>query len=158
MKEAAAAEHERDARREDGRADLRDAGAGVKNEQDSDRHRREETRRGGRPRESEARQLAAGSWFDCRTCAHPKVTSSGDGLSPAAELGRLFKAATRSLLRRHTWRLDSCEPQPSRRRGLGHRQTRGYHAAERDPIAWELGEIVYLSGASTVAPDTILEL
>ena len=41
MKEGAAAEHERDARREDGCADLRDAGAGVKNEQDSNRHRNE---------------------------------------------------------------------------------------------------------------------
>ena len=52
MKEAAAAEHERDARSEDGRADLRDAGAGVKNEQDSDRHRDEKRADVGHPPEA----------------------------------------------------------------------------------------------------------
>ena len=63
MKEAAAAEHQRDARREDGCADLRDAGAGVKHQQDSQGQRCKKRAEVGDPPEArrESLRLAGGS-------------------------------------------------------------------------------------------------
>ena len=46
----------------------------------------------------------------------------------------------------------------ARRNGYGTAVSGAAGLEGTTPQAWELGEIVYLSGASTVAPDTILEL